>query len=66
MVLTPDPPQANDTPTKVLKVEFNAMGSALAAVTDGNLLQVWKPDFVGKWLLVSAIAGSPNAIEEDE
>lgn len=48
----------------VRKVEFNTLGTCLAASTAGNLVHLWKPDFVGRWLLVSAIQGSPDAAEE--
>ena len=48
----------------VRKVEFNMMGTCLAASTTGNLVHLWKPDFVGRWLLVSAIQGAPDAAEE--
>jgi hypothetical protein len=54
----------------VLQVEFNMLGTCLAAATESNLVHLWKPDFVGRWLLVSVIEGSPDAEadgdEEDE
>ncbi|GAX75427.1 hypothetical protein CEUSTIGMA_g2871.t1 [Chlamydomonas eustigma] len=49
----------------VHKVEFNTFGTCLAAATKANVLHLWKPDFVGKWLLVSSIAGSPDALDEE-
>ena len=48
----------------VRRVEFNMTGTCLAASTEGNLVHLWKPDFVGRWLLVSAVQGSPDAAEE--
>ena len=48
----------------VRKVEFNLMGTCLATSTEGNLVHLWKPDFVGRWLLVSAVQGSPDAADE--
>jgi hypothetical protein len=50
---------------EVHKVEFNTFGSCLAAATKANLLHLWKPDFVGKWLLLSSIEGSPDALNEE-
>lgn len=49
----------------VWKVEFNMLGTCLAAATETNLVHLWKPDFGGKWLLVSAIAGSADVLEEE-
>jgi hypothetical protein len=49
----------------VWRLEFNMFGTCLAAATETNLVHLWKPDFVGKWLLVSVVAGSPDAAAED-
>eukprot|EP00955_Chlamydomonas_euryale_P116242 366406-Chlamydomonas_euryale.AAC.5 len=50
----------------VWRVEFNMLGTCLATATEANLVHLWKPDFVGRWLLVSVVAGSPDAAVEDE
>ena len=50
----------------VWKVEFNMLGTCLAVATEANLVHLWKPDFGGKWLLVSSVAGSPDAADDEE
>ena len=50
--------------TTVRRVEFNMTGTCLAASTEDNVVHLWKRDFVGRWLLVSAVQGSQDAADE--
>ena len=51
---------------RVHKVEFNALGTTLAVATEDNRLYLYKPDFAGKFLLVSTIGGLPPSEEEGQ
>ncbi len=50
----------------IWKVEFNMLGTCLAVATESNLVHLWKPDFVGKWLLISVICGAEDGAIDDE
>jgi WD40 repeat protein len=48
----------------VWKVQFNQMGTCLAAATEDNQVTVWRPNFVGEWISMCVLAGSEEMAEE--
>lgn len=43
----------------VWQVEWNLLGSWLAASTEGGEVCMWRPDLSGEWLLLNRIVGRP-------
>ena len=41
----------------VWRVEWNLLGTWLAASTEGSEVCLWRPDLLGEWLLVNKIVG---------
>lgn len=41
----------------VWQVDFNLLGSWLAASTEGGEVCLWRPDLLGEWLLANKIVG---------
>lgn len=45
----------------VWQIEWNMLGSWLAASTEGREVCMWRPDLSGEWLLLNRITGKPGA-----
>lgn len=44
----------------VWQIEWNMLGSWLAASTEGGEVCMWRPDLAGEWLLLNRISGKPG------
>lgn len=46
----------------VWQLEWNLLGSWLAASTDAGEICMWRPDLGGEWLLLNKVVGNPEAM----
>ncbi len=49
----------------VLQLEFNALGSWLAASTAAGQVQMWRPALDGSWNLLTSVQGTQEAEQLD-
>jgi hypothetical protein len=50
----------------VWQVEWNLLGSWLAASTEGGEVLMWRPDLSGEWLLLNRIVGEQQQQEQQQ
>ena len=50
----------------VWQVEWNLLGSWLAASTEGGEVLMWRPDLSGEWLLLNRIAGEQQEQQQEQ